>query len=85
MAHQLTKEDYICPECGHIGHGARRIRGSAAIERLLWYTLLVPGPFYSWWRRTGKRVACPGCGGENLVPLDSTLGAALLEKRLRAK
>ena len=85
MNQKLTEKEFICPDCDHIGHAAVRLRGSAAVERFMWYALLFPGPIYSFWRRSAKQIECPGCRGQNLVPLDSKLGTVMLENRLREK
>jgi DNA-directed RNA polymerase subunit RPC12/RpoP len=85
MSKKLTKEDYICPDCGHIGPGGIFLRGSGTVERLLWYALLIPGPFYSLWRRTSRQIECANCRGKHLVSLDSKLGATMLENKLRGR
>lgn len=82
---RLSKEDYICPDCGAIGRAERKIRGSAAIERLLWYTLLLPGPLYSYWRRSGDKFECASCKSTFVVPLDSKLGEVMLKNKLEGK
>lgn len=41
------------------------------MEMFLWTTLLIPGPFYSWWRRKYSHFGCSGCGSTNLVNADS--------------
>ena len=85
MAQKLTKEEYICPDCGHIGRGAIPLRGSAVLERILWYVLLIPGPLYSFWRRSGNEIECPDCQNPLLVPLESKLGIVMLENQLKKK
>ena len=50
------------------------LRGSKMVEMLIWSILVVPGPIYSFWRRTGRSTQCPHCHFPVLVKLDSADG-----------
>lgn len=49
----------------------------------LWCLLIIPGPFYSYWRRQGGEVECAGCADGYIVKVDSKLGMVMLENKLR--
>jgi hypothetical protein len=65
---------YICTHCGWEGERKSKLRGSKTVEMLIWSILVVPGPFYSVWRRTGKSSACPHCQMPAIVKLSSDAG-----------
>ena len=72
----------ICLQCGHVGLPGREKRGSAGMELLIWSTVIIPGPFYSVWRRTGPRRACAACKNTELIPERSLAGRAWKEKHM---
>jgi len=72
--------DYICTVCGWEGPLKRRKRGSKGVEFFLWTVLLVPGPFYSLWRRIGVEKACPNCKIPKLAKLNSVAGVLAQRK-----
>lgn len=65
---------YICTHCGWEGETKRQLRGSKAVEVLIWSVLLLPGPLYSFWRRTGRSKECPHCNLSTLVKASSDAG-----------
>ncbi len=72
-AEALAREAHLkrakeCAACGHVGRPIRVARGSSEVEVLLWLCLIVPGIFYSMWRRKGAEV-CAMCGRARLTPL----------------
>lgn len=67
----------ICSNCGYMGQAKKVTKGSILIEIVLWLCFLIPGLIYSIWRLTSKHLACPKCGAQNLVPLDSPRGKKL--------
>jgi hypothetical protein len=74
--------DYVCRTCGHIGRPSVQTKGSRKMEIFLWSVLMLPGPFYSFWRWASRFLACPKCKGTNIVPLDSPLGQRLFEEAM---
>ncbi|MBX6334375.1 YqaE/Pmp3 family membrane protein [Candidatus Saccharibacteria bacterium] len=70
----------ICPNCGYMGQAKKVTKGSILIEIVLWLCFLIPGLIYSIWRLTSKHLACPQCGAQNLVPLDSPRGRKLQQE-----
>ncbi len=64
----------ICTQCGYEGKGKKILRGSKAMEVFIWAVLLVPGPFYSIWRRAGVQRSCLNCGRTTMVSLKSDAG-----------
>jgi predicted RNA-binding Zn-ribbon protein involved in translation (DUF1610 family) len=67
-----------CPDCGIVGAPRFTKRGSAGVEILLWFLMIVPGIVYSIWRSSTERQACPSCGQSGLIPLDSPKAQAAL-------
>jgi hypothetical protein len=62
----------ICMDCRAVDRVETVAPGSPAKELLLWL-LVIPGPFYAWWRWRNKRKVCAICGQSNLVPDDAPL------------
>ncbi len=58
---------YYCNSCTNYTSTAL-LRGSGAIEVLLYLCWLIPGFIYSAWRRNGPANKCPLCKVEGLVP-----------------
>lgn len=56
-----------CPNCKYEGAGKYGVKGSFAIELILWLCFIVPGLIYSIWRLTTKGMRCPQCGFEYVV------------------
>ena len=67
----------VCKACGHVGVPESRVRGSLAIEIILWLCLIIPGLIYSIWRMGSRFSACAKCASEDIIPLDSPLGQKL--------
>ena len=78
----MSAEPAICADCGFIGPPRKRVKGSKWVEKFLWWVFFIPGPFYSLWRKTNRKVICAQCGGENLTPFDSAEGQKIFEKNL---
>lgn len=70
----------ICPNCGYVGHAKRITKGSTLMELFLWLCFLLPGLIYSIWRLSSKHDACPKCGAQHMVPLDSPRGKKLQQE-----
>lgn len=67
--------DYICQFCGYEGRIKRAKRGSKTLETILWTVFLIPGPFYSIWRRSGVDKTCLNCDKpQAMVKLSSDAG-----------
>ena len=76
--------DLICTICGYEGRPKKRLRGSGGVEWFLWLTLLIPGPFYSLWRRVGVKTPCPNCRNPVMVKKSSTAGQ-MAQRKLDAQ
>ena len=78
----------ICPTCGYEGVGKRELRGSRGVEQFIWLVLLVPGPFYSVYRRVPAIRRCTHCGGSKMISLRSDKGKIFrfeFEKEMKPK
>lgn len=77
----------ICKNCGYCGEEGTVVKGSLGVEILLWIlglltfgiVLLIAIP-YSIWRLCSKTKACPKCGAQNMIPLDTPAGQELANK-----
>lgn len=58
-----------CKFCGNTGRSKTLWRGSKMLERFLWLGLLIPGPFYTYWRWRGRKAVCNYCESENIEPI----------------
>jgi len=72
---------YICSTCGYYGRVNRKLKGSSQAELLIWMLLIIPGPFYSFWRRTGVTSTCPNCRKTTVLSIKSVEGFELLKKQ----
>lgn len=70
----------ICKQCGTVHDGSVNLPGSGWIELVLWLAYMVPGLIYSIWRRSKRKPTCRSCGGRELVPLYSPIGAKLVNE-----
>lgn len=68
----------VCKSCGYHGPVRSTLRGSLAIEAVLWLCLIVPGVIYSLWRGTTRHHVCPKCASSDVVPADSPVGKKIL-------
>ena len=77
-ARLFPRRPRFCPSCGHVGPGRSRMRGSLALELLLYLFLIVPGLIYSLWRHSSKAPICELCGLPGVIPADSPRARAVL-------
>lgn len=70
---------HVCPNCRSVIHPARVTPGSTFLEVLLWLCFLLPGILYTAWCSANKKTVCPICGAQNLVPLSTPAGQALVK------
>lgn len=50
-----------CPHCGYEGPGKKIVKGSFAVEVVLWLFMLLPGMLYTAWRLVTSYFGCPKC------------------------
>lgn len=74
----MSKE-FICRECLYVGLPKKVKRGSTRMELIMWLVLMIPGPFYSVWRMTGKKKQCSVCGSDMLADPDTAIGRRLMD------
>jgi len=75
----MKTQKFICKNCGYTCNPIKKKKGSLLIEIILWLFFIVPGIFYSIWRRTNRDSICPKCKQPTLIPIDSPNGKALME------
>lgn len=68
----------FCPRCHYRGRPLWKVRGTFAVELLLYFFFVLPGIAYSLWRLTNKYTVCPECGEANMVPVTSPAAQAAL-------
>lgn len=73
----------VCPECGTVSKPQSKTKGNMAIEIILWLTFIIPGLIYSIWRLTSQYKACPGCGSDHMIPIDTPTGKKLYEQTIK--
>jgi hypothetical protein len=66
----------VCTKCGS-SNMKSGLRGSGAIELILWLFFIVPGLIYSAWRGQKKVHTCLSCGSNEVIPLNSPFGRKL--------
>jgi hypothetical protein len=62
-----------CKKCGNVGPTKATMKGSFAIELVLWLFFLLPGLVYSIWRLTTKGRGCSVCGSDDVIPANAPL------------
>lgn len=62
-----------CKKCGNVGPTKAIMKGSFAIELVLWLFFLFPGLIYSIWRLTTKGRGCSVCGSGDVIPANAPL------------
>jgi hypothetical protein len=70
-ASSYPKDSMYCTACGTVAKPKKIVKGSFILELLLWLCFLLPGIIYSVWRLSNKANACPKCGSESMIPIDS--------------
>jgi hypothetical protein len=71
---------HICKDCGTVGSTVTVTPGSIMIELLTWCCFLIPGLIYSFWRLSRRHQACRACRSVRLVPINSPVGRALVDR-----
>lgn len=79
----MSKEKFVCTQCGTVGNGKSYTRGGCLIELILWCCFIIPGLVYSLWRLSTRTKVCASCGAATLVPLDSPVGRKLAPQETR--
>ena len=69
----VAGQGMYCKKCGNVGPTKRTMKGSFAIELVLWLFFLLPGLIYSIWRLTTKGRGCSVCGSEDVIPANAPL------------
>lgn len=71
---------HICRNCLSQVQPKRETPGSFLVELILWLMCLLPGLIYSLWRLSSRKIVCPACRSEQLVPLNSPAATVLLKE-----
>ena len=71
----------ICSSCGYAGSPQKNVKGSIAIEIVLWLCFIIPGLIYSIWRLSSQNQICPKCKNQTMIPLDTPNGRKMLTEQ----
>ena len=66
--HKKEREPRFCIRCHYRGTPKMKMKGSWAIELILWICFIIPGLIYSTWRGSSRTQACPECGAMEMIP-----------------
>ena len=77
---KTRNDELICTACGYVGTPKKLMKGSIAVEFLLWLLLIIPGLIYTTWRSSSQYKACPKCKGTSMIPTDTPVGQKLLNE-----
>jgi hypothetical protein len=69
----VAGQGMYCKKCGNVGPTKAIMKGSFAIELVLWLFFLLPGLVYSIWRLTTKGRGCSVCGSDDVIPANAPL------------
>lgn len=75
----MAKKGMLCTNCGFQGKPKTIIKGSWAIELVLWLLFLLPGLIYTMWRSRSAFKGCPECK-EKMLSLDSPVAQKFLKE-----
>lgn len=75
----MAKKEMLCTNCGYQGKPKTIMKGSWAIELVLWLFFLLPGLIYTMWRSRSAFKGCPECK-EKMLPLDSPVAQKFLKE-----
>lgn len=67
----------ICQNCGTRGEPKTVVKGSLAIEIILWLCFIIPGLIYSVWRMTSTQPVCPSCKQPTMIGVGTPIGKNL--------
>ncbi|PIS09698.1 hypothetical protein COT75_00685 [Candidatus Beckwithbacteria bacterium CG10_big_fil_rev_8_21_14_0_10_34_10] len=81
----MSKEQYVCRNCGYIGVPKKVTPGSIIIELGLWIIMILPGVIYSIWRSANKKTVCKQCKSEDIIPINTPKGQELLKLQTKKK
>jgi hypothetical protein len=69
MVKKMTEiKQLFCGDCKATFEFKEGKRGSTFLEIFLWSTLIIPGFFYSLWRKPKTKKFCDYCGSSFLLP-----------------
>lgn len=81
FAARASDARFLCTTCGATVNSATTVtKGSFLIEVVLWLMMILPGLLYSIWRLTSRFKACPNCKNPTLIPIDSPVARATIER-----
>ena len=69
----VAGQGMYCKKCGNVGPTKRIMKGSFAMELVLWLFFLLPGLIYSIWRLTTSGQGCSVCGSDDVIPANAPL------------
>jgi len=69
----VAGQGMYCKKCGNLGPTKRTMKGSFAVELVLWLFFLLPGLVYSIWRLTTKGRGCSVCSSDDVIPANAPL------------
>jgi predicted RNA-binding Zn-ribbon protein involved in translation (DUF1610 family) len=72
----------ICTRCGSQAYPKKHTPGSFGVELLLFLFFIIPGIIYGVWRLSGRKLVCPACGSDAIVPTETPAGRALAQQFL---
>ena len=74
----------VCCSCRtYVSVPKKEMPGSTGVEVLLWFFYIIPGIFYSMWRRNEDnwKPVCMNCQGKDFVPVSSPDGRRFFEAK----
>ena len=80
----VSSGGYVCRSClTYVSVPEREMPGSTGLEVLLWFFYIIPGVFYSMWRRNQDnwRHVCRTCSSNNMTPVSSPEGRSMFTRK----
>ena len=75
-----AKKVLYCSNCGYQGKPKVFVKGSLAVEIVLWILFILPGIIYSVWRSFSRYNGCPECNSNNMIPVNSPRAITEMKK-----
>jgi hypothetical protein len=82
---RANQPGFVCASCySRVPRAQRQMRGSLALEIILWLCGILPGLIYSIARAWSSKRVCPVCGHADLLPEKSPRAKQLLAAQRKA-
>lgn len=80
----VSSSGWVCRSCmTYVSIPTKEMPGSALLEVILWFFYILPGVFYTMWRRNDANAikVCALCKSHDFVPVSSPEGRSMFQRK----